>query len=140
MSYGNARKEEERWNCEISLTVVVTTEDIDDIMVSALEGGITYWCQEAEVIGERVGEGWGHEQIARGGGLRLHDREDGKHYDLTRENFLAGLKKYLQHPLYDGTIQLGTHEDAMILDCGMIDAPAADQIIQYAVFGDVIYG
>lgn len=130
---------EERWNCEISLTVVVTTEDIDDIMVSALEGGITYWCQEAEVIGERMGEGWGHEQIARGGGLRLHDGEDGKHYDLTRENFLAGLKKYLQHPLYDGTIELGTHEDEMVLDCGMIDAPAADQIIQYAVFGDIVY-
>ena len=27
-----------------------TVEDIDDIMVSALEGGVNYWCQEAEVI------------------------------------------------------------------------------------------
>ena len=44
---------------EVSFSVFVTDEDIDDIMVSALEGGITYWCQEAEVIGEHLGEGWG---------------------------------------------------------------------------------
>lgn len=130
---------EKKWNCEVNLNVIVTEEDIDDIMVSALEGGITYWCQEAEVIGERMGEGWGHEQIARGGILRLYDAEDGGHYDLDREKFMAGLKKYLQNPLYDGTIELGTKENTMVLDCGMIDAPAADQIIQYALFGDVIY-
>lgn len=131
---------EKSWNCEIKLNVTVTEEDIDDIMVSALEGGITYWCREAEVIGERMGEGWGHEQIARGGGLRLYDAESGEHYELNREKFLSGLKRYLQNPLYDGTIELGTDGKKMILDCGMIDAPAADQIIQYAVFGDVIYG
>lgn len=131
--------EEKKWNCEVNLNVIVKEEDIDDIMVSALEGGISYWCREAEVIGERMGEGWGHEQIARGGILRLYDAEDGEHYDLDREKFLAGLKKYLERPLYDGTILRGIHEDRMELDCGMIDAPAADQIIQYALFGDIMY-
>ena len=29
--------------------VVVTEEDVDDIMCSALEGGITYWCDSARV-------------------------------------------------------------------------------------------
>lgn len=132
-------EKEGRWSCEVNLNVIVTEEDIDDIMVSALEGGITYWCRETEVIGERMGEGWGHEQIARGGILRLYDAEDGEHYDLDREKFLAGLKKYLQNPLYDGTIELGTKENTMVLDCGMIDAPAADQIIQYALFGEIMY-
>lgn len=131
--------EENKWNCEVNLNVIVTEEDIDDIMVSALEGGITYWCREAEVIGERLGEGWGHEQIARGGILRLYDAEDGGYYDLNREKFLSGLKKYLEHPLYDGMILRGIHEDRMELDCGMIDAPAADQIIQYALFGEIMY-
>lgn len=127
-------------NCEVNLNVIVTEEDIDDIMVSALEGGITYWCREAEVIGERMGEGWGHEQIARGGILRLYDAENGEHYDLDREKFLSGLKIYLQNPLYDGTIEMATDGKKMILDCGMIDAQAADNIIQYALFGEVIYG
>lgn len=133
-------KKAERFVCKVELNVVVTEEDIDDIMVTALKGGINYWCREAEVIGKRLGEGWGHEQIARGGILRLYDAEEDAHYDLDREKFLAGLKKYLQHPLYEGTIEVGDNEEAMVLDCGMIDAPAADQIIQYAVFGDIVYG
>lgn len=28
--------------------VIVTEEDVDDIMCSALEGGITYWCDSLE--------------------------------------------------------------------------------------------
>ena len=56
--------------------VKLTVEDIDDIMVAALEGGINYWCSEAEVVEERRCADWGHEQIARGGALVLHDAED----------------------------------------------------------------
>lgn len=62
--------------------VKLTVEDIDDIMVAALEGGINYWCSEAEVVEERRCADWGHEQIARGGALgsprrRGHRREVG---------------------------------------------------------------
>ena len=32
----------------VSFAVVVTPEDIDDIMCAALEGGITYWCNRAK--------------------------------------------------------------------------------------------
>ena len=39
-----------------ALDVRVSNEDIDDIMVSALEGGINYWCRKAEVKGEYLGE------------------------------------------------------------------------------------
>ena len=41
--------------------VKLTVEDIDDIMVAALEGGINYWCSEAEVVEERRCADWGHE-------------------------------------------------------------------------------
>ena len=34
------------------IEVKISQQDIDDIMVCALEGGISYWCCEAEVIGE----------------------------------------------------------------------------------------
>ena len=81
-------------NC--ALAVRVRNEDIDDIMVSALEGGINYWCRKAEVKGGYLGE-YASDQISRGGELILHDTED-------------------------------------------IDAEDADCIIQYALFGDVIYG
>lgn len=37
----------------LSFSVVVTAEDIDDIMVSALEGGITHWANRAKVPEEK---------------------------------------------------------------------------------------
>lgn len=37
----------------LSFSVVVTPEDIDDIMVSALEGGITHWANRAKVPEEK---------------------------------------------------------------------------------------
>lgn len=118
--------------------VAVTDEDIDDIMVSALESGITYWCRRAEVIGERKGEGWGHEQIARGGGLMLRDTEDDEKYELNREKFLNGLKLYLRNPRYSDMLEIKDGE--IHLDTCYIDANEADSIIQLAVFGEIIYG
>lgn len=58
----------------IELKVVVNDEDIDDIMAGALEGGINYWCDEAKVVGNYLGE-YASEQISRGGQLKLHDFE-----------------------------------------------------------------
>ena len=39
--------------------VIVTEEDIDDIMCSALEGGITYWCNAAKVLEDKRVASWG---------------------------------------------------------------------------------
>ena len=33
----------------------LTPQDIDDIMVSALEGGINYWCRRVVVQGDYLG-------------------------------------------------------------------------------------
>lgn len=121
--------------------VNVTDEDIDDIMATALEGGINYWCDKAEVIGERLGkEGWASEQISRGGILWLQDAETGEYYELDKEKFLTGLKKYLESPYYNGQIVDRDYYDGMKLDCGMIDAVDSDLIIQYALFGEIVFG
>ena len=65
-------KEYEEIKAEIS--VRISTEDIDDIVTTALEGGICYWCRRAEVKGKYLGE-FASEQISRGGVLVLHDSE-----------------------------------------------------------------
>ena len=79
-------------NC--AFDVRVRNEDIDDIMVSALEGGINYWCRKAEVKGDYLGE-YASDQISRGGELILHDAEENKSYTLSKEKFIDGLKKYI---------------------------------------------
>lgn len=123
------------WELEVKKTIKVTQEDIDDIMVSALEGGINYWCWKAEVLGEWKSE-WAHEQIARGGILKLYDSEEDKKYWLTLDKLLKGIKL-----AYEG----GYYADydwcnGMTLDCCQVDAEVADAIVQLALFDDVIYG
>lgn len=76
---------------KLELEMVATQEDIDDIMAGALEGGINYWCGEAEVVGNYLGE-YASEQISRGGQLILHDIEENETYTLDREKFVKGLK------------------------------------------------
>lgn len=113
--------------------ITLTQQDIDDIMVTALEGGINYWCREAEVMEEKRCGSWGHEQIARGGVLILHDAESSNEWELTLERFLNGVKLYFEQ---------GNHVqvDAGRIDAGKIDSTDADCIIQLALFGEIVFG
>ena len=72
----------------VAINFVVSDEDIDDIMSAALDGGITYWCGKAEVVGEYLGE-YASEQISHGGMLKLYDIEDDSVSELTLDKFLT---------------------------------------------------
>lgn len=117
--------------------VRITDEDIDDIMCSALEGGITYWCSEAEVEGEYLGE-YGSEQISRGGILLLHDIEEPEVYELTKEKLLKGIMMYLANPTCGDVLEMIDHE--LRLDTGYVDCDVSDCMVQYALFGDIVFG
>lgn len=117
--------------------VRVTKEDIDNIICSALEDGINYWCDNVKVIGNYLGE-YVHEQISRGGRLLLHDLEEEQELLLTKEKFLDGLMKYLKKPKYSDILKYIDCE--FHLDFRYVDAEVADLIIQLALFDDVIYG
>lgn len=133
--------EEKKYEVKAELNIQLTQQDIDDIMVCALEGGINYWCGEAEVIEEKRVAEWGHEQIARGGALVLHDVEDpDQTWELTLEKFLHGFKLWVESGMDQyGAVQ-GEAGGAIVVDCGEIDAGCADEIVQYALFGEVVYG
>lgn len=120
---------------EIITKLTVTEEDIDDIVATALEGGINYWCDRAEVVGEYLGE-FASDQISRGGVLKLYDAEDDGVYELTLEKLLHGIEKacaehwYADYDWYDGKS----------IDTCQVDASVADIIVQLALFDDVIFG
>lgn len=122
-----------KYSVSAVINFVVSDENIDDIMSAALDGGITYWCCKAEVVGEYLGE-YASEQISRGGTLKLYDIEDGTVSELTLDKFLNGLRLWIEN---ERAFEL---TDAGRLDVGQIDALAADAIIQYALFNDVIFG
>ena len=120
-------------NISAVIEVTVTDDDIDNIMCAALEGGITYWCSKAEVVGKYLGE-YASEQISRGGALKLHDCEDDTVFELTLEKFLNGLRLWIENDRSFALMNGGG------LDASEIDAVAADAIVQYALFNDVVYG
>ena len=127
----------ENVSLKVELEIVLTKEDIDDIMCGALEGGITYWCNRAKVVGDYLGE-YGHEQIARGGKLELHDCEEDKVYVLDLQKLLKGIELWAKNPV--GCNCLEQKDGHLEIDCCNADAIVCDAIIQYALFGDVIYG
>ncbi len=112
--------------------ITLTREDIDDIMVTALEGGICHWCGKAEPSGNYLGR-YASEQIGRGGTLVLHDAESSDKWELTLEKFLDGARLYFEK-------SSGIHVENGRIDTSDIDADAADSIVQLALFGDLMFG
>lgn len=122
---------------KLELEVVVTQEDIDDIMAGALEGGINYWCGEAEVVGNYLGE-YASEQISRGGQLILYDIEEDETYTLDREKFMKGLKMYFEKPHPYNILE--EIDNKLRIDTCNADNTVCDMIIQYALFDDIVFG
>lgn len=126
----------EKYQIEITTKIIVTSQDIDDIVCTALEGGITYWCNKAEVVGKYLGE-YASDQISRGGSLILYDAEDDENkWELNLENLLRGIEKAIENKWFDDYNWYNGTE----LDTCQIDADVADVIVQIALFDDVIFG
>ena len=126
---------EKKYEVRAEIRIELTQENIDDIMVTALEGGITYWCSEASPeCGELLKE-YPSEQISRGGALLLYDFEEEAYRRLDLEKFLNGFKLWVEN----GGDQYGAVQGHEV-DCCNIDAGCADAIIQYSLFGEVVYG
>ena len=128
---------------KITSTQLISEEDINDIMTTALEGGITHWCGRVKInydkhnniIGipenKRVDVNYASDVIGYGGSLTLYDieKEDGP-WVLTREKFIEGIKLEMKRSDIWSITDLVENHDAETADC----------IVQYALFGEVVYG
>ena len=124
-----------RFEGKVIINFKLNMQDIDDIMACALEGGINYWCKEAKVIGEYLGE-YASEQISRGGILELYDTEDDEVYLLDIKKFIQGFEAWVENGYdYNGAVSANGK-----VDTSLIDADDADTIIQLALFDEIVYG
>lgn len=110
--------------------VAVTAQDIDDIICTAFEGGITYWCYKAEVVGGKYLGQYASDQISRGGKLKLYvrdyDEQEESTFEFGLDDLLFGIEMYVnKHGKFD------------IDEC---DAEVADSIIQYTIFKELVFG
>jgi hypothetical protein len=120
-----------------------TSEEISDLIIGALEGGINYWCGKVILVKDRFDKifkgvkpedqekvQYASDLIGLGGELILVDiDEPEERWVLTKEEVLEGIKMYCE----ENDI---TEEELM----DNYDADSCDQIIQYGLFGEIVFG
>lgn len=124
----------DEFTVEFKMDLLVTGQDIEDIMCAALEGGITHWCNNVESI-ENKCDGDASKQIRYGAKLKLYDAESNDTWILSRDMLLSGIKLWAE---FGGDPRNAIRGNGT-LDTDKIDAEIADTIIQYSVFGEVIF-
>jgi hypothetical protein len=103
-------------------------EDVDDLLGSALDF-IDYWCEWVLAKGVKSDSFWLSQTLTEGGTLTFKCHDDDEEYVLTLEQFLNGIKRVLE----DG--EFSSAEDLMENH----DANDADNIVQYALFNEIVF-
>lgn len=127
---------------EVKSSHVFTTEEINDLVVTALEGGINYWCGKAIKVRNEDNTFAGvkpedqskikyaSDLIGYGGKLKLVDVEDeDEAWELTLSKMLTGIQKYCEENNVAPSDLMDNY-----------DADTADAIVQYALFDEITFG
>lgn len=127
---------------EVKQSHEFSLEDINDLVVTALEGGINYWCGRAKIKKDTDGTYYGvakedqekvkyaSDVIGFGGVLILVDAEDPtEKWELDAENLCKGIRMHCENT----GIALSDLMDNY-------DAGDADSIVQYACMGELVFG
>jgi hypothetical protein len=123
---------------ELTVTQQYDMQILSDTIITAIEGGIGYW----SVCTEYVWDCEPHEVHAKVQiEDELRDEKDEDEYLIDCSVIKRGLEKLLS-----GNVQVGSQIMGYIMqslgdgDAGMIDAIAADCIVQAGLFSEVRYG
>jgi hypothetical protein len=137
----NTHKAMKNLTVETKSCHVFDPSDINDLVSTALEGGINYWCGEAiiKLNPDKTYFGvdpkdadkvqFASDVISVGGTLILHDAESEDKWELTLDKMLQGIKMFCEHN--------GKSPENLMDD---YDAGDADCIMQYAVMGEIVFG
>lgn len=145
-----------RENCQynkiIEMNVKFDDEFLENILITAFEGGSNYWINSIDISNPNgsiepkdvATSEWAFDALKCGGFVDIDhgDYLNGGEKEINRINLsdlIHGVNKFVNNytmKLSDTDI----FDNEFALDAGQFDADMADQILQYAVFGDVIYG
>lgn len=117
-------------------SIIWTEQDLLDIMTTAVEGGIGHWA--TVISARRVGE-VGYWQTIVIGPAESGDGSDWpcRKIAITPELLQTATAALLADPAMAGT---AAHRAIASGDAGDVDSEAADCLVQYAAFGEVVYG
>ena len=123
----------------ISYNIDVTDEDIRDIVCTALEGGIGYWaCLDntgPNWVGDKPVSEKAADILLNGGTLHFYDAETKcDEYNIDLGMLISGIARYVS----DGKTDIIDEEKHLM--CWNIDASIADEIFQYGIFAELLFG
>ncbi|WP_206459416.1 hypothetical protein [Anaerovorax sp. IOR16] len=135
--YGyDMKKDTSKKSLVIQIEKIITYSDIENIVITALEDGIGYWAclnntttEWNEKPENMPISQWATELLLTGKSITFDDAEwdNFKDEKLNLEKLLKGIALNIQERPDD-------------CDLDNMDATTADCIIQFALFGEVIYG
>lgn len=121
----------------IKRPIEVTAEDISYILIGCFEGGSNYWILELEVADDGSGDIWHGQTYASqvpgaGGTIEIKTEPvsgttNNTSWFVTKEKMLEGLELYYQK----------WNKPSEIEDMDVYDY---DGVLQYAIFGEQVYG
>ena len=128
----------------VEVTLKISTEVLEDIFVTALEGGSNYWYFLSEDAVKKIREAVPKSEdpylstsilkaILKGVDVPINDAEDEDEVigEISLKTMLARLQKLADSRNNSALI---SHID------GNGDADTADIILQYLAFGEIVYG
>jgi hypothetical protein len=115
----------------VTKTVDIPDGVLKDILITAFEGGINYWCNSARTIS---GEGC-YEAFDADRYVILHEF-DGDEHLLNKKKVLNGIVKFCEFRKV--AVEAFASDDWY--DIINLDAEVADIIVQFGLFDDIIYG
>lgn len=130
----------------IPITITLDEQFFEDILVTALEGGSNYWISNTQINhpgGARPKDIpssiWASQALINGGSV-IFKTDDNETETLTLGAFQNGVPVWAdKHPI-TVTSTLFVDNGKVTLDASNLDADDADAILQYALFGKLVYG
>lgn len=129
------------YKVEITKSHEFTREDINDLVCTALEGGINDWCGKIEIVlnddktysgvapDDQTNVQYASDVIGYGGKLKLRYIDDRTEiWVLDLPKMLKGIKMHCENSNISPDILMVNY-----------DAVDADSIVQYALFDEIVY-
>lgn len=124
---------------------IITDTNIEDVVDAAIDEGISYWCSVIETVENPCGEDYSA-HILNGGVLKLRvaDKDERKAtwYKLDKDAICRGIQLWLKDFFTKNTIKNVIYRDksdVIRLDLAMVDSEMSDAIIQYSIFGEMLF-
>ena len=115
----------------VPVSFSLSREDIRAIISAALIGNCFRWYSHADIVGEVLAESEAA-HFALGGTLRFIGKTNNGNHDLSLEVFLNGVHLFVKNELPKEIIY------GRGIDGGLTDEIAANDIIEYAIFGGLL--